>query len=218
LPVSSNSLFCITRDPFLPWKRAEKVWRQAKRKGYEVVVALDSRTSAQDTLRVRDVADKVVLWESPGYCEAALNLVRHCSGEFVLKIDDDEEPSPLLWRLGLEPPLRARYGIPVIPVLGRQMYQPDIGIQERLFYREGWSWVGGFEGHSEGARQIYLNKNPGAVVWHYLLEAPREEREAKAARYNSISAGDHRSRVIYEDHPELLTPIPEHLRRFLPNG
>lgn len=193
----------------------EKVWIEARRRGFEVVVALDDRTSPQDMGRTRVLADQVIPWTSPGHCEPAYEYVQRCSEEFVLLISDDEEPSDLLWRLALEPPIRARFGVPVIPVVGKQMYRPDLGIQERLFYRPGWSWVGGFEGHSEGAKKFYLAKNPGVIVWHYLLDAPRSEREAKAARYSGLAPGDHRSRLIYEEHEDQLVPLPAHLLPFL---
>jgi hypothetical protein len=212
-----TSLFQITRDPFLGWKHTERVLREARGRGLETVVAMDDRTSKPDHDRLASLADLVIPWTSPGHCEPAYEFVQRCSSEFVLMIADDEEPSPLLWEFSLKVPFTARFGFPVIPIVGDKMYRPDIGIQERLIPREGWRWTGGFEGKSESPYpQVGINPNPGVIVWHYDLEAPREERESKARRYSTFSPGEHRSRLIYEEHPDGLVPIPSHLRAHLP--
>lgn len=204
-----TALYQITHDPFLPHKRSERVLREARRRGFEVFVAVDDRTSPADITRLHGLADTVVPFTSPGHCEVAYEYVSQVKSEFVLLISDDEAPSENLWRFAADPPLVARYGIPVLPVLGGRVYSLDLGIQERLFATAGWRWVGGFEGTSEGARQVYMDKNPGIVVWHYDLEAPRAEREAKAARYAALDpASDHRKRLIWEEHPEAFKDLP----------
>lgn len=178
---------------------------------------MDDRTSKPDHDRLASLADVVIPWKSTGNCEPAYRFVQRCSEDFVLLISDDEEPSPLLWEFAQKVPFAARFGIPVIPVLGDRMYEPDVGIQERVFARDGWCWTGGFEGKSESPYPtVGINPNPGVIVWHYALEAPREEREGKAARYGLLAPNDHRARLIHEEHPEGLVPIPAHLRAHLP--
>lgn len=89
-----------------------------------------------------------------------------------------------------------------MPILGDRVWGP-VGLQERLFWRDGWRWVGGFKGHSESpVPSLIIENNPGIVIWHHLLDAPRSEREEKAARYAAIDPDtDHRLRLIYEvDH------------------
>lgn len=216
-----------TFNPFEPWKHAERVWREAKRRGFEVVVALDDRTSAQDERRMVDV-DRVIRWHSQGHCEDAFPLIQECSEDFVLLLADDEEPSAMLWDFATTPPFPARFGVPVIPVKGTQFWTIDVGMQERLIYRKGYKWIPRklpdgtmttFEGHPEGARQVTVDRNPGAVIWHFLLDAPREEREEKAARYAEIDQSTveyHLKRLAWEDHPELFKELPPNLAAMLP--
>ena len=211
-----TTLFTVTRDPFKPWKRASKVWREAHRRGFRVFVALDDRSAPEDIQLCGELADEVRTFTGT-CCEDAFGLVHELQDDWVLRIDDDEEPSDLCWRLALEPPFFARFGIPVIPILGDKMWRPDVGIQERLFPSVGWSWSGGFNGKSESPhKSVVIGTNPGVIIWHYLLEAPREEREEKAARYATLGPGDHRSRLVYEDHPEDFVPLPSHVSAHLP--
>lgn len=211
-----TSLFTITHRPFLPWKTTEHLWAEARARGFEVVVALDDRSMA-DFDRCLQLADRVLTFTALGSCEAAYDLIPELGVESILLISDDEYPSAPLWDFAAAPPFKARFGIPVIPVLGDQMYRPDIGLQERVFSTEGWRWEGGFEGRSRGARKVVLERNPGVLVWHYDLTAPRQEREAKARRYTRLDPlTDHRTRLIYEERPEGLVPLPAHLRAFLP--
>lgn len=217
----ATTVFCITRDPFASWKRTGRMLAEAKSYGLETLVCLDDRSSDLDRARITPLADQMVLWESDGYCEKAYRYVEEVRTPFFLIVSDDELPSEGLWRFAQDPPARARFGIPVIPVLGERYDRPMLGLQERLCATDGWRWVGGFEGHSEGAPQAYLSANTtGAVVWHYLLEAPLAERQEKAARYTGFSEGPsraHTARVLYEERMSDLVPLPEQLRRFLPN-
>ena len=210
--LNRTALFQITRDPFKPWKTSDRVLREARRRGFEVVVAMDDRTSGEDWYRLLHLADTLIPFKSPGHCEVAYQHVSAVRSDFVLLISDDEAPSENLWTFAANPPHQARYGIPVLPVLDGRLYSLDVGIQERLFWKHGWKWVGGFEGTSEGAKQVYMDRNPGIVVWHYDLEAPRKEREAKAARYARLDPDtDHRKRLIWEEHPEAFKPLPDGL-------
>lgn len=217
-----------TRDPFLPWKHAQRVWVEARRRGFEVVVALDDRTSMADTHKVSEFADQVVRWTSDGHVEDAFVHIQMCSSDYVLLIADDEEPSDLLWDFAAEPPFPARYGVPVIPVKGTRFWSIDCGMQERLVYKKGYRWISRtlddgslttFEGRPDGAPQVTIERNPGAVIWHYLLDAPREEREEKAARYARIDHSTveyHLKRLAYEEHPEFFKELPPHLAAMLP--
>lgn len=215
-----------THDPFLPWKHAERVWREAHRRGFEVVVCVDDRTVIGDAQRI--VADQVLFWHSAGHVEDAFPLIQSCSEDFVLLIADDEEPSALLWDFAQDPPFPARFGVPVIPVRGTKFWSIDCGVQERLVYRLGYRWIPRtledgttttFEGRPDGVKQVTLERNPGAVIWHFLLDAPRSEREEKAHRYAAIdhsSVEYHMSRLAYEDHPEHFKELPLALAAMLP--
>lgn len=215
-----------TLNPFAPWKHAERVWHEAKRRGFEVVVCVDDRTSAEDVRRI--TADRVIPWKSDGHVEDAYPLVQECSEDFVLMIADDEEPSTLLWEFSQTPPFPARFGVPVIPVRGTKFWSIDCGIQERVVYRPGWKWIPRtlddgttttFEGRPDGAKQVTVERNPGAVVWHFLLDAPREEREEKAKTYARIDHSTpeyHMNRLAWEEHPEYFKELPPHLAAMLP--
>lgn len=176
---------------------------------------MDDRTKPEQADELRTLADRLVTFKSPGHCEVAYKYVPLCSGDFVLLVSDDEEPSPDLWTLAMNPPSPSRFGVAVMPIVNSRLYRPDIGWQERLFWKEGWRWTDGFEGKSESPAPIVATN---AVLWHYHLEAPREEREAKAKRYADIDAAlgrmpvDHRTRLIWEERPDGLAPIPKHLR------
>lgn len=212
-----TTLFSITRDPFAPWKCAERTWLEAKRRGLGVFVALDDRTSDADELRTRMIADTVRPWTSAGHCEDAYRFVAEVDDDWIFLISDDEDPSDLCWRLALEPPFPARFGIPVVPILGRKMWRPDVGIQERLFPKADWRWEGGFEGHSESPHKaVFMGRNPGVIIWHRYPEAPREVREERAARYAKLSPGGHHERQIWENHPEDLIELPDHMAAHLP--
>lgn len=213
-----TTLFCISRDPFKEWKPAPYVWREAHRRGLSVFVALDDRTTVEDAVRTSAIADTVVKWTSKGNCEDAYRFVKDVKDDWIFLVSDDEEPSDLAWRLSLEPPFKARFGIPIMPVLDGKLWRRDIGIQERLFPREGWRWTGGFEGQSESPhRQVVIGQNPGVIIWHRYPEAPREEREEKAARYQQLAPGsDHRARLIWEEHPDELVDMPAHVAAHLP--
>jgi len=68
---------------------------------------------------------------------------------------------------------------------------------------------------------VTMSDNPGVLIWHYLLDAPREERVAKAARY-TIASGrpetdkDNLRRVLWEDNPGALRDLPPQLEKLLP--
>ena len=136
-------------------------------------------------------------------------------------VADDEEPSEMCWDFAQTPPFPARFGIPIIPIKGRKVWTYDVGVSDRLLHRRGWRWIGGFEGHSEGARMVTMSDNPGVLIWHYLLDAPREERVAKAARYTIVSGRpetdkDNLRRVLWEDNPRALRDLPPQLEKLLP--
>lgn len=211
----NTTVFTITVDPFKKWKKTGRMLAEAKAQGFLTLVCLDDRTSAEDRTKIASLADRVIDWTSEGFCEKAYQYVGEVPTKNVLLISDDELPSPMLWTIAKDPPAEARWGIPVIPVVGQRYDRSRVGFQERLFATKGWQWVGGYEGHSEGAPMAIFQPNPGAVVWHYLLEAPREEREEKAKRYASLAPGGHRERLIYEEHDDLV-PLSDQLRAFLP--
>ncbi len=217
-----TTVFLITRDPFSPWKKAGRMLAEAKAHGFGTVVCLDDRTSDEDREKIKPLTDLLIPWTSEGFCEKAYQFVGEVPTKFVLFLADDELPSPNLWNVALDPPAECRWGLPVIPVLGDRYDRQRIGFQERLSFTKGWQWVGGFEGHSNGARMAILEPNPGALIWHYLLEAPIAERMEKALRYQSLSQkaedkAEAMKRLLYEDRESDLVPLTKTLKAFLPS-
>lgn len=207
----------VTKDPYRPWKHAEATVREAKVRGFEVLVALDERTSVEDAERIGRLADAVRPF-SGECCEDAFGLVSEISG-WVFRVDDDEQPSDLAWKLATHPPMEGVFGIPVIPVLDRKMWRRDMGLQERLFPARDWRWEGGFNGHAVHPYKSYaIGVNPGVIIWHHVLEAPLDERVAKAERYDRLGPGDHHGRLLYENAREELVDIPPYMLRYLPRA
>lgn len=215
---SRSALFIITFEPFRDWKFTDIVLTEANDRGFETVVAMDDRSTIQDRIRLREFADTVVPFPG-GMTENGFRVLRHVKSDFALMLADDEQPSEPLWEFAAHPPSPNRFGIPVLPILGDKIYQDHVGLQERLVWLDGYKGPTTFEGDSEGAPKAVIDPNPGAVIWHYLLDAPRDEREEKARRYAKHDPkSDHRSRLIWEEHTEALVPIPKHLRKYLPGG
>lgn len=209
-----RSLFVITLDPFRPWKHLDHVLVEAERRGIPIVIGADHRNTPADLKRLREHGE-VHVFRSPGYAEAGYSVIHKVRTRFAIVLADDEEPSPALWEW--EPKVEARYSIPVIPLHGGRIYRPHMSMQERVVAVAGFRWVGGFEGHGEGAPMAFVDPNPGVVVWHYLLDAPRADREAKAARYDVLEPSDvYRHRLLYEEHPEDFVDVGPLLTAQLP--
>lgn len=232
--MNRTAYFTIVYRPFLPWKHTERTLRIARERGFEIVVAWDDRNSRSDYERIRTLADTVVPFTSHGMTEYGYKVSRHIKSEFALILADDEEPADPLWDIAANPPSASRFGIPVIPVLGDRYMKGHIGMQERLSWMEDWELVprvrhDGIETMFEGRFQSpapmvemltdKLPYNAGLLIWHYLLEAPRAEREAKAERYAKYDIfGDHATRLFWEEQPESLIDIPVEMRQYLPKG
>src|SRR5215212_7898500 len=77
----------------------EKLLQVGRSLADEVVVAVDA-SSEDSTERIcREYADKVFRVESPGYVERVLAwLNEQCTGDWILRLDDDELPSEGLVR------------------------------------------------------------------------------------------------------------------------
>lgn len=195
----------------------------------EIVLAMDDRTCAACAEELAQ-SGAVVAFRSGGIPERGYRALGQVRSDFALRVDDDEIPSRPLWDFAMRPPSPSRFGVLVVPILGDRMMSGHTGLMERLFWTEGWRYVPRtradgqrtlFEGHVESPAPLVplLLKDgatPGLFIAHYLLEAPREERERKAARYDSFDPHrSHRDRLIYEDQPEAFVPIPEAMRRYM---
>lgn len=236
MPASSSALFTITLDPFCkPWKKLRGVLAEAQRRGMEIVVALDDRTCVDCFRTFFELGIAVTTFRSHGMTENGYRVVQQVQSDFALMVADDEIPSTPLWDFAMRPTSPSRFGVVVIPVLGERLMSGHIGWQERLVWVDGWRFVPRvlengkrtmFEGtvRSDAPMIVLLDQtpegvlfNPGVMIWHYLLEAPREEREAKAARYAEFDPyGNHKARLFYEDQPNVLIDLPENIRRYLP--
>jgi hypothetical protein len=229
----STALFGIYYRPFLPWKRAEQNMIEARRRGFEIVLASDDRNSPEDVVRMKKYADTFVPFRSDGHCENGYKVVSRIQSDFAFMLSDDETASPNLWAFAANPPMIARYAVLVIPILKfdgeYRIHRRHLGSQERLTWTEGWSWntrtmpngvVTTFEASANSPAQwVILDDQLKCVVWHHLLDAPREEREEKARRYASIDPwGEHTTRLFWEetDPADEFVAVPEEMRAQLP--
>jgi hypothetical protein len=231
----STALFGIFYQPFKPWKHAEANLIEARRRGFEIVVASDNRNSPEDVAKLESLADLVVPFRSDGHCENGYRVVPYIKSDFAFMLADDETASPNLWEFAANPPMCGRFAVMVVPVLkidGEwRVHKKHLGSQERLTWVEGWKWnkrtmpngvVTTFEASADSpAPWVIVDNDLKAVIWHHLLDAPREEREEKARRYTAIDPyGKHETRLFYEDEnlAEAFVPVDVALRSQLPRG
>ena len=72
----------------------EKLLRVGRGFADEVVVAVDASSEDSTETICREYADKIFRVESPGYVERILPwLNEQCTGDWILRLDDDELPS-----------------------------------------------------------------------------------------------------------------------------
>lgn len=210
------SLTMITRDPFCkPWKRSARVLGEAIRRGWEVVVAMDSRSCEGCRTAMPGVS---YTWTpTRDSCDEQYDaIVRRTHGSLVLMVADDEEPSPSLWDFAEHPPALANYAVKLVtPTPDGRVYTLGTEIQARLVNPKTWRWVGGIAGTDEIRGAAYFAGD--LILWHFATCAPRDVREAKLANYKTLGADDHYGeRHIYERRPDAIIPMSKALRAQFP--
>lgn len=215
----------VTRDPLASWKPAFRILEEARTRGFEVTVAVDSRSSDKDKFAIGRVADNYLDFDNKDcWPEAALNRVLDASNrDWAFLVSDDEEPSEALWTFASKPPplkngkddyiWRCRMLAP-LPDWSAHYRTLDT-YQPRYFPRESIRWPGGFdEMPSSPLEEIDFN----LVLWHYTLWSPRTYREQKVQQHETAWM-EHwakhpwpfpgRASYLWEDHPEAYASLEE---------
>ncbi len=209
------SVLCVTRGdkralPFL--KRMEEL---SIRCGAELLVAVDRQDNiqaVQSTLRA--LSTRIVFAHSRGYVESALDLaVVECTGDYILRLDDDESVSIGLadWLIHHEYESREHWCFPrawlwpdAYHFLTARPHWPDF--QTRLSVAR---MAGGrcrpHEGSPYGSGEACL---AGAIEHHKLLLWSAEERIAQVEEYERLQPGC-RPGIINFYLPPAKSPVSE---------
>jgi hypothetical protein len=144
-------------------------------------------------------------------------LVPRMYSDFILRVDDDEEPSKTLWDDLTSLDHTVAYSVPVVAFMGRRLYPPSISYEVRLFPRTKHRFAGGL--NSEMIVECPIIQKPLDIIWHYALYAPREWREAKAERQRSMGLGppEFTKRYLWEEHADEMVDMPEGMEDELPD-
>lgn len=216
-------LTIITRDPFLPWKRTERVLVEAQRRGFHTTVALDERSSVHDRHRIFELADEHYLFTPPDdTCATQLNEVVKRNGSWrVLMVADDEEPSADLWDFAQKTPMPLCYAVLMLtPTPDGRIYNNGKEVQIRIVNPKIWEWRGGFD----GSDVINGNINSPSVatsyiLWHYATFAPEEHMRAKQEAYAKMGTPEeYFTRHDWRGHPEGIIPMTVQQRRQFPSA
>lgn len=212
----SLSVCCASANP----GRAAAALATLRASADEVLVAIDVSGGEQDLAPLLSVADRVFEIELEGFPEPALAwLHEQCSGEWIMRLDDDEVPSATL--LGELPELlRARDVVQYW--LARRWLFPD---RER--WLQAWPWFPDFQGRLvRNDPQIFFPGlchstialvRPARYLESALYHAPhllanRAQREERVRRYLALESS---LRVTTTD-PHLWSYyLPEHDSRAL---
>lgn len=222
----NTSLVMVTRDPSEEWKPALRVLSEARHRGFEVVVAVDSRSSDEDKSLVKQVAHRFVDFKNEDcWPESGLNVALDAgSRDWAFIVSDDEEPSERLWQFAsVEPKLKDPKGrhylwrcrmIAPLPDWSAHYTTLDTH-QPRYFPRESIRWPGGFD---ELPVSPLTEVDFNLVLWHYTLWSPRAYREQKVKDHEAAwnaSWDKHewpfpgRASYLYEDHPEAYASLAQ---------
>lgn len=207
----------VSRAPLLPWKRTGRVIAEAKRRGFEVGLALDPRDSEGSDALQRS-AD-IFQWHDPyedAYVEPAIgDLADAMSSEVIIRIDDDEEPSRTLWDDLPTFGGGTAYTIPIIAELDGRLYVRGMEKQVRIFPRGALHYAGGID--SEMIVDCPIEERPLDFLWHYSLYAPRAWREAKRDDLVRMGTPEHfATRFLWEDNLSYFEDMPPGMSEELP--
>src|SRR2546425_2271529 len=129
-------MLTITRDSLLPWKRTLRIMQEARKREFEIIVAIDTRTKDATRKTVFPYADQIIDYKNTGnFAEGVFNQAfSQAKTPMIFVVSDDEEPSTRLWDFAQNPPQEAVYGIKLVsPRPGKLWYKPGTELQCRLF-------------------------------------------------------------------------------------
>jgi hypothetical protein len=176
--------------------RAAAVLAELREIADEIVVAVDVSGGEQDLTPLGAVADRICEIELDAFAEQALAwLHAQCSGDWILRIDDDEVLSPSLIEQ-LPELIRARDVVQYW--LARRWLYPDAGhwldewpwfpdFQGRLVRNDGQPWFPGLC-HSSVALTLPARYLDSGLYHLAHLLSDRQERERKVDRYRGLDA------------------------------
>jgi hypothetical protein len=184
------SICCVTASP----RCAAAVLSTLRGAADEIVVAVDVSGGEQDLTQLEAVADDLFEIELGTFLESAMTwLHEQCSGDWILRIDDDELPdADLLEQL----PELVRARDVVQYWLARRWVYPNAG-----HWLEDWPWFPDFQGRlvRNDARLWFPGLCHSSVAFtppaRYLesglyhlahLMSDRGERERKVERYLAV--------------------------------
>ncbi len=186
----SLSICCATAHP----SRAAAALAPLRGVAEEIVVAVDVSSGEQDLAPLGVVADRLYEIEFDTFVESAMAWMHaQCSGDWILRIDDDEVLSAGLLE-ALPELVRARDVVQYW--LARRWTYPDAG-----HWLDEWPWFPDFQGrlvrndarlwfpglcHSSVALTLPARYLDGGLYHLAHLICGREERERKVERYFAV--------------------------------
>lgn len=222
----NTTVLTITKDPFLPWKRTAQFITEARKRGFPVCAYLDQTglEPDRDMELLIGLGAEVSTFVGKGYPESALkDALASIKTDWVFWISDDEVPGGPLWKFAAEPPLPYAYRVRLVSILPSGLHYATDQYQPRVFPRVG---AGVPEDKFETGLIFDVPEYDALdlIIWHYCNFAPREEREAKVARYMELEkerkwagyGSVTRQLYLYEDFPVLAQPLPPAYARQLP--
>jgi hypothetical protein len=183
----------------------------------EIVVCVDADTT-DDTVQVaRAFTPHVHLVQTSGYIEPSLaTMTAFCSGDFVLRIDDDE-------RLG------GNWDKASFQLLALSNHLTEVWVPRRWIVPPGDTFLASPPWFPDAHPRLYIN-DPSCIVWpehpheqlrvpgcamhmvdrwveHYnLVDHPKGERRRRDAKYRALGGQCDSAYYLYEDHESTLLP------------
>lgn len=188
------SILCVTKGEPHAWALLDDMIAVRRILGVELVVAMD-------VVGLDEVLDPSVVTEarfvpvkSAGYIESVLDeALSHCSGDYVLRLDDDERCSPAMveWLKSGAWQSQPHWKFPRMNLWGDAdhfLVTPHLwpDHQTRLSLR---SLAGGRTSIHAGSPHGGGEVAPCAILHHKFLVKPLAERREIVARYESIQQG-----------------------------
>lgn len=225
----NTTVLTVVRDPFIPWKKVSEYVPEAIRRGFPVLAYVDTTGTDpdKDIERLEAMGATVRPYTSKGFPESAFALsLKEVKTEWMLWVSDDEVPGEALWKFAVSPPAKRAFRVRMISLLpDGSHYGPD-QYQPRLFPLAGRPRIPRDAFETGLVFDVAEYDSLELVLWHYCNLAPREEREAKIARYIEMEkvrgfpdyAEVTRRLYLYEDFPALSRPLAPFYAAQLPRA